>query len=173
VLLDFIQSLYAYNTWANQRVLETATPISTTHFLTATHVSFGSIRDTFVHLLSVERCWLARARKQVPPPDLAPVTFPDMPTITAQWHEIDAATHRFVDHLSADDLAQIIRYTNAQGEPNAYPLWQILFHQANPAAQHRSEIALLLTGMGYSTGWLDYLIYVDLRAAAQEGVTPK
>jgi len=45
MLLDFVQSLYAYNTWANQRVLETATPISTADFLTATHVTHLTQHD--------------------------------------------------------------------------------------------------------------------------------
>jgi uncharacterized damage-inducible protein DinB len=54
-----------------------------------------------------------------------------------------------------------VRYTNAKGEPQAYLRWQILLHQALHAAQHRSEAALLLSKLGYSTGWLDYLIYSD------------
>ena len=54
-----------------------------------------------------------------------------------------------------------LSYTNAKGEPQAYPRWQILLHQALHDAQHRSEAALLLSRLGASTGWLDYLIYID------------
>jgi len=51
----------------------------------------------------------------------------------------------YVAGQRADDLAAIVRYTNAKGEPQAYPRWQILLHQALPAVQHRSEAALLLS----------------------------
>jgi uncharacterized damage-inducible protein DinB len=50
---------------------------------------------------------------------------------------------------------------NNAGEPNAYPLWQLLTHQVTHAQQHRSEIAIALTEFGYSPGWLDFLIYID------------
>ncbi len=66
-----------------------------------------------------------------------------------------------VAELCADDLVEIIRYTNAKGEPQAYPRWQLLLHQALHAAQHRSEVALLLSQRGHSTGLLDYLIFID------------
>jgi len=61
---------------------------------------------------------------------------------------------------------EIIHYVNSKGEPNAYPLWQILFHQANHAGQHRGEIAMVLTGFGHSPGWLDYWYFLDLQKVA-------
>ena len=69
-----------------------------------------------------------------------------------------------------DDLSEIVHYTNLQGEPQAYPRWQILLHQALHAAQHRSEVALLLTRLDHSPGWLDYLIYIDETRALVGGV---
>jgi uncharacterized damage-inducible protein DinB len=40
-------------------------------------------------------------------------------------------------------------------------MWQILFHQTNHAMQHRSEVALLMTDMGHSTGEMDFGYYID------------
>ena len=77
------------------------------------------------------------------------------------WKSIDNATQRYVAAQDEDALAEIVRYTNSRGEPQAYPRWQILLHQALHAAQHRSEAALFLTMLGHSLGWLDYLIYID------------
>ena len=42
---------------------------------------------------------------------------------------------------------------------------QQMLHQANHATQHRSEAALLLTRAGASPGWLDFLVFLDERAA--------
>ncbi len=65
--------------------------------------------------------------------------------------------------LRVPDLDGVVSYVNFHGETWAYPLWQQILHQVNHATQHRSEAALLLTRLGYSPGWLDFLFYVDQR----------
>ena len=158
---ESMRSYYAYNTWANRQILATVAQLSAEELLGTTHTSFGSIRNTLIHIATAQHYWLARARQQPAPPDLDPADSPDYPAIAVVWNAIDQDMRAFVDTLGDADLLEIIRYTNTRGEANAYPLWQILFHQYNHAAQHRSEIALLLTELGYSTGWLDYLLYLD------------
>jgi uncharacterized damage-inducible protein DinB len=78
-----------------------------------------------------------------------------------RWDEVEAATAAYVATLCESDLARVVSYVNFQGETWAYPLRQQLLHQVNHATQHRSEVALLLTRLGYSPGWLDLLVYVD------------
>jgi uncharacterized damage-inducible protein DinB len=56
----------------------------------------------------------------------------------------------------------MIAYTNTKGKPFAYPLWQLMLHQANHATQHRSENAAMLTRFGHSPGDLDFVLYLDL-----------
>lgn len=70
-------------------------------------------------------------------------------------------TQTFVTSIDEPQLARLIHYVNAQAEPNAYPLWQILVHQVIHATQHRSEVAGMLTQFGHSPGWLDFLIFFD------------
>jgi uncharacterized damage-inducible protein DinB len=159
-MLELIHSLYAYNTWANQRLFETAGRLTPEQFLGQGHATFGTLRDVLLHLVDVEQMWLARARGQPNPASLS-ADLRSVADIRAAWQVIDAAMHQFIGGLGERDLQGIARYTNLKGEPQAYPLWQLLFHQANHAQQHRSEAALVMTGMGQSTGWLDYLIYVD------------
>jgi uncharacterized damage-inducible protein DinB len=57
----------------------------------------------------------------------------------------------------------VVSYVNFQGETWAYPLWQQMLHQANHATQHHSELAMLLTQLGHSPGWLDFLLFLDER----------
>jgi uncharacterized damage-inducible protein DinB len=77
------------------------------------------------------------------------------------WAVIEADTQSFVKGVTEDDLARVIHYINSQGTPCAYPLWQMMVHQANHAAQHRSEVAVMLTQFGFSPGGLDFLVYID------------
>ena len=126
----------------------------------------GGLVEVVVHLVDVQRTWLARAQ-HTPAPPLDRAACSTLPALREVCEGVDTASRMYVADLRADDLAEIVRYTNSKGEPQAYPRWQILLHQALHAAQHRSEAALLLTGLGYSTGWLDYLIYIDETRAVE------
>jgi uncharacterized damage-inducible protein DinB len=156
---DMLQSIYAHASWANGKLFDTAAELTQAQ-LTHAAANTESIFGLLVHLVDVQRTWLARAQQTILPPlDLAACS-----TLTAlrdAWETVDDASRMYVASLRTDDLAETVHYTNTKGEPQAYPRWQILLHQALHASQHRSEAALLLSALGYSTGWLDYLIYID------------
>src|SRR5918995_3259978 len=159
-MLKAIRELYAYSTWANVRILETAGQLTREEFTTQGDGS-DSIRDTLVHTASVQWLWLERWRGPSPTELWDPADFPDVAALRTRWDEVEAATSQYVATLREPDLARVVSYVNFQGETWAYPLWQQLLHQVNHATQHRSEAALLLTRLGYSPGWLDFLVYVD------------
>ena len=157
--MDMLQSIYAHANWANGKLFDTAAQISEAQ-LTHAESNTASIFELLVHLVDVQCTWLARTQHTVAPP-LDPAAGSTLAALREAWESVDEASRMYVAGLHADDLSEIVRYTNAKGEPQAYPRWQILLHQALHAAQHRSEAALLLTRLGASTGWLDYLIYID------------
>lgn len=157
---QMLRSIYAHAGWANRKLFDTAAQLTDAQ-LTLASVNSGSIFDILAHLTDVQRSWLARAQQIAPPPPIDRAACATLVALREAWEAVDTANRMYVAGLSADDLAEIVRYTNPQGEPQAYPRWQILLHQALHAAQHRGEAALLLTQLGASTGWLDYLIGVD------------
>ena len=154
-----LQSIYAHASWANEKLFGTAAQIAEVQLTQAADDS-ESIFDLLVHLVDVQRIWLARAQHTAAPP-LDQAACATLAALREAWKILDDANRRYVAELCADDLVEIIRYTNAKGEPQAYPRWQLLLHQALHAAQHRSEVALLLSQRGHSTGLLDYLIFID------------
>jgi uncharacterized damage-inducible protein DinB len=156
---DMLQSIYAHASWANAKLFDTAAELTEGQLMLAAAGS-ETIFDLLVHLVDVQRTWLARAQHTVAPP-LDQAACSTLAALRDVWQTIDDASRMYVADRRADDLAEIVRYTNTKGEPQAYPRWQILLHQALHAAQHRSEAALLLSALGHSTGWLDYLIYID------------
>ena len=159
-MIDQIRNVYAYNAWANGRILDTAERLDAEAFV-AEHPIAGSIRDILVHTAWAHWIWLERCRGESPRVRWAPEAFPDLPTLRARWGEVEADTTAYLSDLAESDLAREVRYANFAGEPWTYPLWQALLHQANHATQHRSEAALLLTEAGHSPGDLDFLRYFD------------
>ena len=159
-MLEAIRDLYVYSTWANARILDTTEQLTPQQF-TADADGGGSIRDTLVHTASAHWLWLERWRESSSPEFWDPADFPDVAMLRSRWEEAEQATSAYMATFREPDLARVVSYVNFQGETWAYPLWQQLLHQVNHATQHRSEAALLLTRLGYSPGWLDYLVYVD------------
>ena len=165
MLASAIRTLYQYSAWANERVLDTAAPLTPEQFAGTGAASDDSVRDTLLHILGAQRLWLSRWNGAAPGDRPERGDVPDLAAIRAWWAAIERDTRDFVAELSDDDLARVVSYVNARGETWAYPLWQQMIHQVNHATQHRSEVAAMLTRFGHSPGDLDFLIYLDRRNA--------
>lgn len=161
VALELIHTYYAYNRWANDRILTFAERLLPTQFTAKVGASFDSVRDTLVHVMNVERNWICRCRELPLLPNVEFDQVDDMLTIRQHWAQIEATTQAYIETLDEATLAQVIHYVNSRGQPNAFPIWQMLLHQNNHAMQHRSEVAVMLTQFGHSPGDMDFLIYID------------
>lgn len=158
---DAIRAMYNYNTWANERILAKVAELPGAQFVAPGSASFSSVRDTLVHTMWAQWNWLVRWRGEPNPPRPDPADYPDAATLRTRWAEIDRQTHAFVAQLDDAALDAICHYTNSQGAPMAYPLWQLMLHQVNHGTQHRSEVAVILTEYGHSPGWMDLILYLD------------
>jgi uncharacterized damage-inducible protein DinB len=163
MIADYIRTLYAYNAWANTRILDTAAQLSAGQLVAKAGASFDSIHDTLVHTLGGQWIWLSRWQGTSPRATLNAADFPDLPAIRVRWEQVERDTQAFVAGLDEATLGRVVEYVNTAGKPYAYPLWQMMAHQVNHATQHRSEIAMILTQFGHSPGELDLLRYFDLR----------
>ncbi len=157
---EYMRTLYAYNAWANGRILDTTAQLTPEQLLDGS-AGFPSVRDTLVHVLSAQWVWLSRWKGVSPRAMLNPNEFPDLAAVRARWEEADRELYAFIGALDQDGLAREVHYLNTKGKPFAYPLWQLLFHQVNHATQHRSEIAVRLTLAGHSPGEIDLIRYLD------------
>jgi uncharacterized damage-inducible protein DinB len=160
MLAETIRTLYGYGTWATTRIFAAVERLDSERLL-ADPSGHGSIRDTLVHFVAAEWLYLERWQGRSPRDLWEPSAFPDVAAIRGRWTEVDNDMHRLIAQLTQEELARLISYVNFQGETWTYPLWQLLLHQANHATQHRSEVALWLTDLGHSPGWLDFLVYID------------
>ena len=158
--LDHIYALYQYNGWANRRVLDTAARLTAEQLRHPGPASFESIHDTLVHTMAGHWVWLSRWQGTSPSALFAPDDFPDLVAIRARWNDIERDTQQFVATLDDAALERPVAYSNTKGRQFSFPLWQLMLHQVNHATQHRSEVAMLLTGFGYSPGWLDFIKYL-------------
>jgi uncharacterized damage-inducible protein DinB len=154
-----IQTLYAYNEWANARLLATVERLPAEQFTTAA-LDGINLRDRLVHILVTESIWLARWRGIKPESVDFPNDFPTLEALRTQWRKEQAQLVGYLATLHEDDLDRTLTYTNRNGTTYTFILWHLLLHAVNHGTQHRSEVALLLTTLGYSSGNLDFAEFV-------------
>jgi uncharacterized damage-inducible protein DinB len=154
-----IASLFEYGAWANLRLLESMTTLSTEQFALKLLPGFGSLHLTLVHMLGTEILWLARWQELSPRTVLSPG---DMPTVTAirdRWVDLVDERRTNLTGLDEAGLAKMVRWTNMRGEPYMLPRWQVMLHCANHSTHHRSEAAAILSELGHEPDSTDLLEY--------------
>jgi uncharacterized damage-inducible protein DinB len=161
--LEPYRLLYAYNRWANARILDQAEKLTPEQLLAPNARGFGSVRDTLVHLMENEFFWSGLIWPgnaldiDWEPFEFDPNDYQDVAAIRARWAEIDAGLSAFIDDLTPEgekSPEQIIVWSD-NGKTFRRPLWPQLLSVAVHATQHRSEIAVMLSEYGYSPGDLD------------------
>jgi uncharacterized damage-inducible protein DinB len=155
-----IQLLYRYNSWANQRILNTATQTTAEQFLMPDSYPHGGLRGTLTHVLSAEWAWRNRWEGTSPVAHLKPEAFATLDALRARWTEEEKALDAFVANLIDEKLNAIFQYKNFRGEALENILWQVMAHVVNHGTQHRSEAAAMLTELNHSPGDIDFIIFL-------------
>jgi uncharacterized damage-inducible protein DinB len=156
-----IQFLIEYNYWARDRILENVAKLSPEQFVQPSSYSHGGIRDTLVHILSAEWVWRVRCQESLSPKHLLSTDdFPSLETLQTRWSREEEQMRGYLAGLSDRELEQVIQYKRTGGERKENVLWHLLAHIVNHGTEHRSVLALELTGYGYSPGDLDIVHFV-------------
>ncbi|MGC1106019.1 MAG: DinB family protein [Candidatus Acidiferrales bacterium] len=144
--LDDVHLLYAYNSWANHRVLDACTPLDAAQLTQNLHSSFPSVRDTLTHIMLAEWLWLERWLGRSP--GFPSGDFPDLASVRARWQTIETDLNAFIQKLSAADLDRVVEYKNTKGNAFSNPMRQMLQHVVNHGTYHRGQITTMLRQLG-------------------------
>jgi uncharacterized damage-inducible protein DinB len=163
--LAVFRELVDYTYWGRDRILKAADSLSSGQLTAKTWLDHGSIQGTLVHQLASEILMRQRWEGSNPTRLLDETDIQTYAALKELWLKQEAAVLRFVESIDEQDLARPVEYRSRAGVLYAEPLWQVLFQTINHGTQHRSEVALALTQLGASPGFLDYLVYVRERNA--------
>jgi uncharacterized damage-inducible protein DinB len=162
--LTLIRGLYGYHWWANRRLFEAAAALGedASREEIGTQFSFPTLKAMFAHLLGADTVWLERWKGGKPTKLLGDADSSSMAELRKRWDVFEAEHRRYVDNLTAAELAGLMTYQDSQGKTWTAPLWQMLQHVANHATHHRSEIATMLTMRSGSPPSTDLIVYQRL-----------
>ena len=150
-----IADLYEYGVWANERLLARAALLSEPQLRQKLSEGAQPILDSFVHLLSADRRWVARWQEAPVPAGLTPADLPSIAAVRQAAEDLTLTRQRYIAGLDDAALAAPIRWQHGS-ETRTLLRWQALVQCANHGTQHRSEIAAMLTDFGHSPGDLDF-----------------
>ncbi len=156
-----ITLLFAYNRWANAKVLEASRWIAPEQVFAPVQVSFGSLMGTLAHILGTEITWRLRLQEGISPTRVINAAdFPTLGELEMKWHEEQNRMQGFVESLNNEDLVLWVEYKTTSGKPQGSTIWKALAHVVNHGTQFRSEAGVVLTGFGHSPGDLDLILYL-------------
>lgn len=154
-----LEILYDYGHWANRKLFDVISQMPPEQFIGAVAGSNASIRDTLVHVVSVEAGWLDRCGGPKRGPRLNPADFPTVESLTQARKRVEAHVREFLGNLTDEDLARNVEYVNDRAERRSLPLGELMQHGANHGVHHRGQVALLLRLLGHTPGDFDILFY--------------
>jgi uncharacterized damage-inducible protein DinB len=161
-----IHLLYEYDRWANARVLEACSLLSTDQFTRDLGGSFASVRDTFVHIIG-EWGWLQYWKERAPDSAFVtemmarrkllfdPATFADLAFVRQKWAEVEAEQIEFVDSVTDERLQEMTPVRATQMK-----LIHLMQHVSNHSTYHRGQISLMMRQLGAVPQGTDFHAFV-------------
>jgi uncharacterized damage-inducible protein DinB len=149
---------FEYGYWANRKLFAIVGQLTPAEFTRDVAGSYGSVRNTLVHMLSAEWGWIARCGGPERGPALKAGEYPTFETLVEKWLTVEGYVYEFLRSLTDADLSRPIEFDLGRGVRMS-PVGELLEHAANHSVHHRGQVALLLRVLGRAPGNIDLLIY--------------
>ncbi len=141
-MLDPLSEIFKHNLWANVRLLDVCEHLDDAQLERTVVGTYGSIRDTWVHLVAAEGRYVALLSDRQPDQN-----FGERTGFTS-WEDLRVRVRQSSTTLIAIakdfDAARVLRGMY-RGEVHAYPAIVPMIQAINHATEHRVHIAVILT----------------------------
>ena len=156
-----LERLFGYHYWANKKLLGVVSQLTPEQYTQSVAGSYGSIRNTLVHILSAEWGWLDRCGGPARGERLNADNYPTLESVVRTWTEVEGYMRDFLSGLKDEDLTRDIEFAIGGGQKQSALLGDLMQHAALHAVHHRGQVALLLRALGHVPGNFDMLFYVE------------
>jgi uncharacterized damage-inducible protein DinB len=165
VRVSDLKRLYDYHYWANKKLLAVVSQLSPDEFTQSVAGSYGSVRNTLVHVVSAEWGWLDRCGGPARGARLNPADYPTAESLIETWGRVERYMREFLSTLTDDDLARDVEFSFGNGPRNVASVGDLLSHGVVHSVHHRGQVAMLLRLLGHVPGDFDLLYFaIDTRS---------
>lgn len=151
-MLDQIRRMLDYDTWANERMLDSVR--------TCPHIG-ERLLGLVAHIFSSKRMWLGRIKgtEDAFIPTWPALSYEDSIALSDQTR---ADWSYFVAGLDGAGLNEVVRYTIKDVGPGQQTVADIIAHKFLHAAYHRGQIAVLVREAGGTPASTDLVVWAKL-----------
>ena len=164
---DDIHMLFEYDRWANNRVLQSVAILRNEEFTRDMGGSFGSVRDTFVHIIGGEWGWLTIWKEPFVSSEFVtdlwtglsavfdPNSFPDVAAVQSKWAEVEREQLEFVNRITNESLQRMLPVRETQ-----ISLAHLMQHSANHSTYHRGQVSLMMRQLAAGPVATDFALFL-------------
>lgn len=155
-----IDDLYRYNSWANHRISALCAGLADSQLDEPREMGFGTLRNTFFHILAAEEIWLERWNN-VPwrqfPCDAGGLS---VDAIIERLDRVAVERQKLVDRQRASGWQVVCHYKDSKGNSYSNRLDGLLVHVANHGIHHRAQALNFLKQFDRKVAvGLDYIFF--------------
>ena len=146
--LQEIKLLHAYNSWADNRIIDAVLAMPADKVMQDLKSSHGGIHRTLVHIVAAEKMWLSR---WVGKPDASFLSAADAPTVEAVknvWVAVGFETARFLGTMSDKKLQDTFTMKTSKGDTFTHLYWHAFQHMVDHSSYHRGQIVTMMRQQG-------------------------
>ena len=147
---DYFKEAAEYNLWANTIVCSWLEQINDEQWTRETVSSFNSIQQTVLHLISAEKAWLERFKKNPNIVWLQNEFKGSKEDHIKLWKETSTELKSFIDAFDENDLDTNLDFKRLNGDAYSMPFYQLFAHVVNHATYHRGQLVTMLRQVGFS-----------------------
>jgi len=159
-----ILTLFDFDRWATERVLEVAATLPEEQYTKNLNSSFDGVRGTLVHTYAADWIWLERWKGNSPTTLIREEDIPTLPSLQERWIGWRSQVDAFLHAVTEEQLRSPLSYTDIKGNPSTIILWQQMQHLINHSTYHRGQVTTLFRQLGIKAVGTDLINYYRLKA---------
>ncbi len=157
-MAEILAHMFRHHLWANMGILGACEGLAHEVLDAKVEGTYGSIRDTLVHLFASEERYLARITEYAPEPPLAEGTFPGLVGLRERGR---ASSEAFLGLAEKETGDRVISGTHPRFGKFAIPVSTFFAQAINHATEHRAHVCTILTQQGVEPPVLDVWTYQE------------
>src|SRR5690349_16394740 len=153
---ESLVELFRHNAWANQRLFDACAGLSDAQLDATVVGTFGSIRDTLVHIVGAQERYGAALAESGP---VSVIRERDLVASVAELRDSARTSGEALVALAARVQSGAMVTTTYRGEAFTLPAWLLFLQAINHATEHRAQVAAILTQQGIDPPGMDGWTY--------------
>lgn len=146
--LQEIKLLFAYNSWASDRIFEAVSPLPAENYFKDLKGSHGGIHGTLTHLVGAEKIWLSRWVGRPDATLLKAEEVTSLADLRSIWEVVGRETAAFLSKMNERKLQETLSTTTSKGVQYTQTYQQMFQHVVNHSTYHRGQIAAMMRQVG-------------------------